>query len=647
MRTTLKRGIGRGAAVNGNGRAVLPPAVLEPAPATIRRYQQPAPPRRGVLHVVGRVLVWLATAVVVTAAGVAGGLYLYLHETVASVAATTPDVVRAQKQLQIAEPHAPAIALVIGYDKRAGVERFFEARSDTVMLVRADPDTKAVSMLSFPRDLIVEIRCPDKAPFRDRINVAYTACGAEGTLQTVRELTGLPINYLLTVNFRGFKQIVAKLGGVWMDVDRRYFNDNTTGFERYATIDLQPGYQKLNGSQALDYVRYRHSDSDLYRNARQQQFVRAFNQAVTTSFSATKLPKIVNTVTANVEVGVAGGEALPTRTLLSYGLLAYELPSGHFFQTQIEGITGYAELSADPTAIEAAVREFSRPDVEAPQKATDVAIGRNRKQAAPRAAETTITVLNGNGISGSASNASYQLAKHGYRMLVPPNGAPANAPRFDYVTTKVYFDPAQARSNLAAQKVSGVFGDADVLELTPDIAPLASGAMLVVVVGLSFDGTLAAVPVDNTPTKQEAAVRNDPGVTLPLVQEAQRQIGFPLMVPTVLEQSSYPARSVPMRAYKVAGHRAVRFVYDTGANEFWGIQMTSWDDAPVLADPNEVLKLKGRRYELHYDGPHLHMVVLRHRGSTYWVVNTLLNRLSNETMLAIARGLTPLSQLRS
>jgi hypothetical protein len=75
--------------------------------------------------------------------------------------------------------------------------------------------------------------------------------------------------------------------------------------------------------------------------------------------------------------------------------------------------------------------------------------------------------------------------------------------------------------------------------------------------------------------------------------------------------------------------------------------MTSWDDAPALKDPNEVVKLKGRRYELHYDGPHLHMVVLRHRGATHWVVNTVLNRLSNETMLAIAKGLTPLSQIQS
>ena len=64
------------------------------------------------------------------------------------------------------------------------------------------------------------------------------------------------------------------VGAVWVDVDHRYFNDNS-GYDRYATIDLQPGYQKLSGRQALDYVRFRHTDSDLHRNARQQDFVGA------------------------------------------------------------------------------------------------------------------------------------------------------------------------------------------------------------------------------------------------------------------------------------------------------------------------------------------------------------------------------------
>src|SRR5207248_9892794 len=125
-------------------------------------------------------------------------------------------------------PGHAAIALILGYDHRAGEAKGTPSRSDTVMLLRADPQTKSISMLSFPRDLVVDVYCPPgKTPVvRDRINSAYARCGAKGTLETVKKLTGLPVNYLITVNFRGFKQVVNTLGGVYVYVDRRYFNNN-------------------------------------------------------------------------------------------------------------------------------------------------------------------------------------------------------------------------------------------------------------------------------------------------------------------------------------------------------------------------------------------------------------------------------------
>ena len=62
----------------------------------------------------------------------------------------------------------------------------------------------------------------------------------------------------------------------------------------------------------------------------------------------------------------------------------------------------------------------------------------------------------------------------------------------------------------------------------------------------------------------------------------------------------------------------------------------------MLDDKSLTQRVGGREFDLHYTGSHLHMVVLRDNGATYWVVNTLLDSLSNETMLAIARGLRPL-----
>jgi hypothetical protein len=106
MRTTLKRGIGRGAAVNGNGRAVLPPTVLAP----VTRYRQPGRPRRTVWARIGRAFLWLLALVVLVALGVAGGAYLYYNQSVAAVEAHSHDVKVAQKHLDIPPPNQPTIA---------------------------------------------------------------------------------------------------------------------------------------------------------------------------------------------------------------------------------------------------------------------------------------------------------------------------------------------------------------------------------------------------------------------------------------------------------------------------------------------------------------------------------------------------------
>ena len=229
---------------------------------------------------------------------------------------------RVLKSLDVPLPGQPATALVIGYDHRANEAKGAPSRSDTLMLVRADPGQKTISMLSFPRDLRAEIHCPGRSTFVDKINAAYSACGAQGSLETVRALTGVPINYIITVNFRGFRQMVDRMGGVWMDVDRRYFNDHS-GPTGYAKINLQPGYQRLTGLRALDFVRFRHTDSDLYRNARQQLFVRAFKDQIESAFSITRLPQLVKVITSNVEVGQGGGKDVSAKTVLSYGALAF------------------------------------------------------------------------------------------------------------------------------------------------------------------------------------------------------------------------------------------------------------------------------------------------------------------------------------
>ena len=220
-----------------------------------------------------------------------------------------------------------------------------------------------------------------------------------------------------------------------------------------------------------------------------------------------------------------------------------------------------------------------------------------------------------------------------------------NAPNFKYFHTMVYFDPRQHDSKRAARKVADLFGDAEVARLPAALRGKAQNAMLTVVVGSTFHGTLAPAPVDRTPKKQKAEVRSDPEQTLSMLRRVRKKVDFPLMVPHVLENSSYADREVPIRVYSPKkGERAVRltFLDSQELAGYWGIEQTSWDDAPVLQQPNFKHKIKGREFDFYYDGPHLHMVVLRTSKASYWVVNTLADSLSNETMIEIAKGLRPL-----
>ena len=180
--------------------------------------------------------------------------------------------------LEEAESGEPQTIMLIGSDKRhdSASSGAGAARSDTIMLVRLDPSERATALLSLPRDLKVMI--PGYGT--DKINAAYSYGGPELTLRTVTKVTGIPINHVVNVNFKGFREAVNELGCPYIDIDRRYFNDNSGYGPDYATIDVKQGYQKLCGRDALDYVRYRHEDTDIVRAARQQEFLRQLKQQI-------------------------------------------------------------------------------------------------------------------------------------------------------------------------------------------------------------------------------------------------------------------------------------------------------------------------------------------------------------------------------
>src|SRR2546423_432204 len=196
-----------------------------------------------------------------------------------------------------------------------------------------------------------------------------------------------------------------------MRVDRRYYNKNAGSYlDNYANINLQPGYQLLSGQQALDFVRFRHTDSDLTRVARQQQFVRAMKEQVAHKFSFTSLPSLVNTITHSIEVG-EGGRALQGDQVISYAVFCLSQPPGHLFQDKIENVQCGLCCTASSSYIQKAVDQFQNPDVQSSKEANAAALGHKLKVKTPPPSSVTVTVLNGSGVAGVAANTSYLLGQ--------------------------------------------------------------------------------------------------------------------------------------------------------------------------------------------------------------------------------------------
>jgi LCP family protein required for cell wall assembly len=649
MRTTLKRGVGRGANLsNGkNGDAVYPPSAV----SSVVRYKQP-PGKRSGLGLVGRILLVALLSIVGIAVAVAGAAFIWFHETVSGLRAHTAAMRIAQKQLAVTLPGHAAIGLIIGYDARSyGVDASNVSRSDTVMLVRADPVSKTITLLSIPRDLGVNVYCPKQAGTLglQKINQAYADCGPGGTVDTVNHLTGFPINYVIRVNFRGFTQIVDKLGGIWLNIDRRYFHvNNGTAAEDYSNINIEPGYQLLDGSDALSFVRYRHTDDDYHRIARQQEFIKAFKDELEQKLSITELPSVVSMIEHNVEVA---GDA-SDKTVLGWALFLLNLPGGHFIQDRIQGVTGASITSTSQADLNQAFDAFTHPNIGVSKVANSAALGTKAKPkaTAPPPSKTTVLVLNGNGVAGAAANGSFELRQKGYVTVLPPGNALPNAPQ-SYFKTQVFYDPHQAGAKQAAEKLSQLFVPANVVPLPKDKAlrALDPGAMDVIGLGQTYHGQLQAQPqAPAAPQHVAPQVSYEPSVGLGLLRPIEKQAGFKLENPTVLESSSTPDNQygdIPRRMYwmdKKNRWKGVVLVFRTGAGEYWDIQETDMPNPPVLSDKSFQHSLGGREFSLYYSGSALQMVVLRDGNRSYWVENTLLDALSNETMLAIAKGLKPL-----
>ncbi|HLW96024.1 MAG TPA: LCP family protein [Solirubrobacteraceae bacterium] len=270
---------------------------------------------------------------------------------------------------------SPTTFLILGSDQRdkGAIDYINFGHSDTILLIHLDPSTGLWSEMSIPRDFYVHWKWQGNT-YSSKINYAFSVGGVKASLHVVTGLLHIPINYVVDIDFTAFDKIVDKLGCVYVDVDHLYYNPPGTG---YASINVRPGYQRLCGQHALDYVRYRHDDSTFARDAREQGFLRDAKQQLGLSGLLGHASDIVNALASDITSNLPRSSAALAGLLLT----VVDSVSGPVNQIQFPNNPlvlpdGEEDQTATPREIQTVVAKFEQPSVAPPQVAGIVAAAR-------------------------------------------------------------------------------------------------------------------------------------------------------------------------------------------------------------------------------------------------------------------------------
>jgi LCP family protein required for cell wall assembly len=347
--------------------------------------------------------------------------------TSANVNSVLSDKIRKDLLTERSRNDEPLNILIIGSDSRNGEA----ARSDTLILMHVDFQKNKVYFLSIPRDTRVYISGQGIA----KINAAFSYGQASLAIRTVEQFLNVNLNHYAVIDFQGFKQMVDALGGVTVNV-KEPINDRSYGYRMY----IPKGKIKMDGKLALNYVRYRHSDSDFKRAERQQNFIKALAKQVLTVKALTKLPTLVNILNDNLETDMSKREMLSL---------------GNYLRTvkdkQIETIT----VPGEPETVDG--QSFVIPD----RYTTELIIermeaGKSLKPLKAKIKEGSftserpayLTVLNGTGKAGLAKQAKQRLIAKGLRVV-----STGNAKHFRYRQTEIQFNPLVSQKAKELQRL--------------------------------------------------------------------------------------------------------------------------------------------------------------------------------------------------
>ncbi len=490
--------------------------------------------------------------VAVTAAATAASILLYVGSIANALSHNDVLQNKVERFLSKTNGGEPENIVILGSDKRAS-EPEDPGRSDTTLLLRLDPDKNAIALMSIPRDLKVEIPGYGTGKF----NEAYSYGGPKLTLQVVKELTGLPINHVVNVDYLGFVRAVDAIDCVYVDVDRRYFHSNEGGAapEQYAEINVQPGYQLLCGKKSLQYVRYRHTDTDLVRAARQQDFLSAARQRVPIDQLVLGRNELIEIFTSYTTSDISD-----TETMLQVLKLFIASRNAAIKEVHFPAELGPSYVYASQEAIQGAVDKFLGIE----------ASGGPRGQLEERDEE--------------ASDSKKKHKKKDQKPKAPP------------------------KPKLAPPKPPG------------------------------SDGLVAAGEAGESEAKVVARKVNH---------------GFPVFYPARLPSGAFYVESDPYlhvqdpRVYhfkdtdgeRHAAYRMTLAMELPDGTHYFGVQgIRGWTDPPILSNPSLTKTIRGRDYDIYVDGDRVKMVAWQRGENVYWISNSLLQVLTSDQMIGMARS---------